>query len=179
MRIPARRTRATFHHTPAKDRIIFIMGNWITLTAEALRDYLSFEELDALQSEALGEDQENPLPAILADVAKLVRGAVAAHSANVTDPEAGTIPPELKGAAAALAIEAAYSRLPGLALSTDRVRLANAARSLLTHVAEGKVEVTCGVTASFAGDPGVTSGVRVVLVASRKNPITGASLRGL
>jgi len=155
------------------------MGNWITLTAEDLRDYLSSEELDALATEALGENQENPLPAILADVAKLVRGSVAAHSANVTDPASGTIPPELKGAAAALALEAAYSRLPGLALSTDRVRLANAARSLLTHVAEGKVEVTSGVTSSSSGEPGVVSAAKVVLVASRKNPITGASLRGL
>jgi hypothetical protein len=155
------------------------MGNWITLTAEDLRDYLSSEELDALACEALGEDQENPLPAILADVVKLVRGSVAAHCANVSDPEAGTIPPELKGAAAALVIEAAYARLPGLTLSADRVRLANAARSLLTHVAEGKVEVTGGVTASSSGDTGTASGVKVVLLAARKNTITGASLRGL
>ncbi|HNX04678.1 MAG TPA: hypothetical protein PKI32_04215 [Opitutales bacterium] len=157
------------------------MGNWTTISTSDIRDYLASDELDALSAEALGDGQADPLPTILADVVKRVRSEIAAHSANSLDPTSGTVPPELKGAAIALAVEAAYARLPGIALSADHVRLANAARALLKRVADGDVAVTAGISTTSTGDDSgtTTSTPRVVLVASRERPLSGSSMAGL
>ncbi|MFA5258175.1 MAG: hypothetical protein WC360_08490, partial [Opitutales bacterium] len=133
----------------------------------------------ALGEEALGAEQDDPFPAIIADVAQRVRAEVRANNGNTLDPPAGTVPPELRGAAIALIIEAAQARLPSLALSADQARLANAARALLKRVAAGDVGISPGESAPGGDDDDVVSAPRIVLVASRSNPLTGSALLGL
>jgi hypothetical protein len=145
------------------------MSNWISISTEDVYDYLAAEQAQALQSEALGDDQADPLPTIIADVVERIRAEVRANSANTLDAASGTIPPELRGAALALVVEAAQARLPALEMSDDQIRLANAARTLLKRVASGDVAVE-------GGDCGAS---KVVLVKRRAHPVTGASLSGM
>jgi len=160
------------------------MSNWKSISKQDLYDYLAAEQTDALGDEALGDGQENPLVAIIADVTQRVRAEIRANNGNILDPAADTLPPELRGAAIALIVEAAQARLPSLALSADQTRLANAARALLKRVAAGDVGISPGGVPSGGdddddGDDDVVSAPRIVLVASRSNPLTGASLLGL
>jgi hypothetical protein len=148
------------------------MGTWNTILTEDVYDYLAAEQVAALESEALGDDQEDPLPSVIEDVAQRIRAEVRANPSNVVDSTENSIPPELRGAAMALIVEAAQARLPVLEMTDDQVRLANAARALLKRVATGEIPITAGVEATGTSP-------RIVLVKSRKNPVTGRSLAGL
>ena len=144
------------------------MSDWITLSITDVYDYLAADQADALRTEALGGGQADPLPAIIADVAARIRSEIAGHAPNSLSPTSGAVPPELRGAALALIVEAAQARLPSLEMSDDQVRLANAARALLKRVADGEVFVT----------PGGGS-ARTVVVRSRRRFATGSTLIGL
>jgi hypothetical protein len=144
------------------------MSDWISISTSDVYDYLAAEQAEALQSEALGSNQTDPLPTIIADVTARIRAEVSGNSANTLDATDGTIPPELRGAAMALIVEAAQARIPVLKMSADQIRLANAARALLKRVAAGETRIIQG-----------TPVAKVVLVTSRTNFISGASLSGL
>jgi hypothetical protein len=148
------------------------MSAWSTISAKDVFDYLAAEQVSALESEALGEEQDDPLPTIIRDIAVRIRAEIRANPSNVVDSVEYSIPPELRGAGLALVIEAAQSRLPGLDLSDDQIRLANAARALLKRVATGEIPVV-------AGEEATGTQPRIVVVRSRKNTITGRSLAGL
>ncbi len=159
------------------------MSNWISISRQDVYDYLAAEQVEAVRSEALGEGQGDPLCAVIADTVCRVRGEVAAYSKNTLDADRATIPPELRGAALALIIEAAQVRLPSLSLSTDQIRMANAARALLRRVAAGAFAVSQGdVTGGGDGEaeasPTVSS-KRIELVGRRAKPLTSARLAGL
>jgi hypothetical protein len=155
------------------------MSNWITITTDDVRDYLADEQLQALRTQALGTDQADPLPAIISDVAALVRARVAANASNTLDATAERIPPELRGAACALVVEAAQGRLPGLGLTADQVRMANAARTLLRHVAEGKVAIEAPEGSGDEGDSVQVSRQGFVLLGRRDGMTSSASLSAL
>jgi hypothetical protein len=156
------------------------MSNWTSISSADVYDYLAAEQAAALQSEALGTGQSDPLPRLIADVVSRVRAEVRAHGSNVVDAATGTVPPELRGAAMALIVEAAQARLPSLDMTADQIRLANAARALLKRVADGDVAVAAGsVTTTTTPETTDASAVKFVLVKSRNNPVTGASLAGL
>jgi hypothetical protein len=151
------------------------MSDWITLSLSDVYDYLAADQADALRTEALGDDQADPLPAIIADVVARIRAEVSGNSANTLDSSSGSIPRELRGAALALVVEAAQARIPVLKMTTDQIRLANVARTLLKRVAAGDLPISQG--AATADDSGSVS--KVVLVKCRANPLSGSSLGGL
>ena len=155
------------------------MSNWISISTEDVYDYLAAEQAAALQSEALGDTQADPLPTLIADVVARIRAEVRGNSSNVVDATSNTIPPELRGAAMALIVESAQARLPSLEMTDDQVRLANAAGALLKRVADGDVGVTAGSTTTTTTTTETTTAVKVVLVKSRANPVRGSSLAGL
>lgn len=161
------------------------MSNWISLSTQDVYDYLAAEQVDALRSEAIGDAQSDPVLAVIADTTCRVRGEVAAHQGNVLDANTATLPPELRGAALALVVEAAQSRIPSLTLTSDQIRLANAARALLKRVSAGTFAISQGGTSSSnpgedSSSPSVnTTTKKVVLLGRRFNPMTGARLAGL
>jgi hypothetical protein len=159
------------------------MSNWTSISKQDVYDYLAADQVDALSSEALGEEQDDPLPTVIADVAQRIRAEVGGNSANTLDPIAGTIPPELRGAALALIIEAAQARIPSLTMSSDQIRLANTARTLLQRVASGKVAVSAGIIVTDddgepVEEPESTVG-KIELLGYRDKPLSSSSLAGI
>lgn len=97
---------------------------YITITETDVITKLSGPELDAMQSAALQTDQEPPLPGIITQVVKEVRGYVAACERNVLG--AGeTIPDELLGAAISRIRFELATRLPEAGLLSEDRRTAN------------------------------------------------------
>jgi len=148
------------------------MSTWSTISEDDVRDYLAADQLSALESAALDDDQDDPLPAIIQDVAQRIRAEVRANASNVVDSTDYSVPPELRGVAMALVVEAAQSRLPGLEMTDDQIRLANAARALLKRVATGEIPIV-------AGEEAAGTSPRIVVVKRRKNSVTGRSLAGM
>ena len=144
------------------------MSDWITISPTDIYDYLAAEQAEALRGAALGTGQNDPLPTLIADVVARIRAEIAGGAGNTLSPAADSIPSELRGAALALIVEAAQSRLPSLEMSDDQVRLANAARALLKRVADGDLRVTCAA-----------SGTGSVVVGRRIGSVTGRSLSGM
>lgn len=153
------------------------MSKWITITVEDLYDYLAAEQVAALQSEALGSGQSDPLPTLIADVTEYIRAEIRGNSGNDVDSAEGAIPPELRSAAIALIVEAAQARLPALELSDDQVRLANAARALLKRVASGDVAIEAATADGSSGV--VTASGTAVLVKSRSRFLSSSSLESM
>ncbi len=111
---------------------------WITLTETDVQTRLSGPELAALKSAALATGQSDPLPALVASVAREVRGYVAAGERNTLGP-AGTIPDELESASLARVRYELATRLPVASLLTEARKEANRdALARLRDVAAGK-----------------------------------------
>lgn len=108
---------------------------WIELTVERVQGRLTGPELTAMRQAALGQDQPDPLPEIIAQVTAETRGYVAACRSNRLGP-AGTIPPQLEGAALNLIRHRLATRLPTDRLLTEaRKNEREAAIQLLRDVA--------------------------------------------
>lgn len=155
------------------------MSNWITLSPTDLHPYLQAAQVDALREEALAPGQADPVVAVLADVVERIRASVRASPANRLSQTAGSIPPELRGVAAMLAIESAQTRLPALALTADQVRAANNARKFLDHVRVGLIAVTTPSDPVPVAEAAPASSGRIELVARRERPLSGSTLAGL
>lgn len=109
--------------------------SWITLTEAHVLTKLSAPELAALKSAATGAGQADPLPEIVAQVVREVRGHVAGCDKNTLGP-AGTIPDELQGAALNRVRYELATRLPVASLLTDARKESNRdALTLLQRVA--------------------------------------------
>ncbi len=109
--------------------------SWLILTEAQVLTKLSGPEVAAVKAAALAPGQENPLPAIIEQIVGEVRGYVGACPDNILGP-AGTIPPELEGAALSRIRFELATRLPVKSLLTDDRREANrTALSLLRDVA--------------------------------------------
>jgi len=116
---------------------------WKTLAAGDVKARLSGPELTALQTSQLAAGQSDPLPEVISQVVGEARGYIAAWSGNVLGP-AGTLPPQLIGAAAAMAVWELAGRLPtlrGLSRNESRKADYDGAKSLLKDVAAGKFTV--------------------------------------
>jgi hypothetical protein len=97
---------------------------WITITDAAILGKSAGAEVDAARSAALAIGQTDPVPGLVEQIVREVRGYVAACKDNKLGP-AGTIPDELLGAALnRLRFECA-TRLPGGALLDEDRRAAN------------------------------------------------------
>jgi hypothetical protein len=155
------------------------MTNWITLTPNDLRPYLAADQVDALRTEALAAGQTDPVAAVIADVIERMRAEIRASGANRLSQTPSTVPPELRGGAAALAIEAAQTRLPALLLTADQVRAANQARHFMERVATGDIPVTVPSDPVTVPDAGPATSSYAQVLGRRTDPLTSQSLRGL
>jgi hypothetical protein len=100
--------------------------SWITLTEAGVQTKLAGAELAALKTAALASGQANPLPEVITQVTREVRGYVAACQRNVLGAE-GTIPDELELAALNRIRYELATRLPVASLLTEARRDANRA----------------------------------------------------
>ncbi len=155
------------------------MSTWITLHSDDLLPYLNAGQLDALRTQALGDGQPDPLPALIADIVERLRTEIRSAPANRLSQTPGSIPPELRGVAAALVIEAAQTRLPGLTLSADQVRAANAARHFMERVAKGEIPVSAPADPVPVAESSPVVRGHIQLVAARETQLRGHELRGL
>jgi len=150
---------------------------WITLTPDDLNEYLAAGQLKALRTKALASGQTDPLPLMIAEVARTLRNSIASAGwpLEATD---GSLPQALKSAAAFLVIELAQTRLPGLSLTTEQKAQAAAARTTLKEIRARKVGVEMPVNPDYsASGVGTASVVRVVR--SRKDNVSANDLKKL
>lgn len=114
---------------------------WIEVTTAMVERRLAGTELEALRTAALGDDQDDPLPGIIAEVVEEIRGYVAACSSNTLSSGA-TIPQKLQSAALALIRGRMITRLPGSGLlDEDRRSEIRSAETLLRDVAACRFSV--------------------------------------
>lgn len=109
--------------------------SWISITEAAVQTRLSKPELSALQTVALADFQDDPLPEVIAQVVSEIRGYVSACARNKLGPD-GTVPDELLSAAVNRIRFELATRLPAPGLLTEARKEANsAAVRLLERVA--------------------------------------------
>jgi hypothetical protein len=118
---------------------------WITISEDQVVTKLSGPEAAALKAAALKTDQEDPLPAVIEQVVREVRGYVAACERNKLG-AGSTIPDELQGAAISRIRFELATRLPVASLLTDDRRRANEqALTLLRDVAACRFAIVAPV----------------------------------
>lgn len=103
-----------------------MLMSWITLTETNLITKLSGPEIAAMKTAALQSGQTNPLPGIITQIVREVRGYVAGCSANTLG-DGETIPDELEGAAINRIRYELATRLPVPSLLTKAREDANSA----------------------------------------------------
>ena len=109
--------------------------SWIALTEAHVLTKLTAPEVAALKTAATATGQADPLPEIVAQIVREVRGHVAGCAKNTLGP-AGTIPDELQGAALNRVRYELATRLPVASLLTDARKESNRdALTLLQRVA--------------------------------------------
>lgn len=108
---------------------------WITLTETNVITKLSGPEIAAMKTSALQAAQTNPLPGVISQIVKEIRGYVAGCQRNKLG-DGETIPEELEGVAISRIRFELATRLPVASLLTEDRRTANAnAITLLRDVA--------------------------------------------
>lgn len=151
--------------------------SWITVTEDVILAKLSGPELAALKTSALQAGQANPLPEVITQVVREVRGYVGGCAANVLG-EGETIPDELLGAAVSRIRFELATRLPVKSLLTDDRRTANTdAIQLLRDVMRCDFKVVPPVTAAAPEEQAGGGSAQVVATTTRR--ATRAQLDGL
>ena len=150
--------------------------SWSALTPADVLACLLAPQADALRQRQLNPGQPDPLPALIADVTAWVRAEIRGNRRNRVEVDVCLLPPELKLAAAHLAVESLQARLPNLALSADQIRLAADARALLVRVARGDVPIT--VPTQPASDLEASSPFGLEVVGHRRERVSGENLAG-
>jgi hypothetical protein len=150
--------------------------SWTPLTSADVLACLAAPQVAALRQGVLAPGQTDPLPTLIADVTARVRAEIRGGRRNRVERDCTLLPPELKLAAAHLALESLQTRLPGLALSADQIRLAADARALLARVARGEVPVTVPAKPESEVEANAQFGVEVL--GHRRERVTGRNLAG-
>lgn len=117
---------------------------WITLTLAQLDTAKAAALVDALQTAALAEGQDDPLPEIIESVTQRIRMEIAAGGRTVLAADATTLPPSLKSVGLRMVLREGQSRLNAagaLPLSDDEVREEKNDLRLLERIADGKITV--------------------------------------
>jgi hypothetical protein len=149
--------------------------SWITLAESDVITKLSGPEIAAMKTAALQAAQANPLPEVIAQVVKEIRGYVAACAQNQLG-DGETIPDELLGAAISRVRYELATRLPVASLLTEDRRTANAdALTRLRDVAACRFAIEQPATPSDQ----VITGPAVEVVTKTKRQATRAKLSGL
>lgn len=118
---------------------------WITITTDDVKTRLAGAEYDAYTKLALSRGQADPLPDLVAQVAREVRGHVAGGGHTLGD--GLTIPEELMAAAVDMVVFRLTTRI-GVPVKEDR-RTANAqAKTLLGQVGRGEFLIVPPETAA-------------------------------
>ncbi|HTB63873.1 MAG TPA: hypothetical protein VK737_09810 [Opitutales bacterium] len=149
---------------------------WSPLTSSDVLACLAASQITTLRQGALAPGQADPLPALIADVTARVRAEIRGGRRNRVERDCTLLPPELKLAAAHLTLESLQTRLPGLALSADQIRLAADARTLLARVAHGEVPIT--VPAQPESDLEANAQFGLEVLSHRRQRVTGRNLAG-
>lgn len=148
------------------------MSNWIQITVEDLYAYLIAAQVEALRKRALAKNQEDPVEAVIRNVSENIRAQIASNKKNALSQTAYALPPELKNEACILILEVAQTRIPGLKLTADQIRLANEARVQLQKVVSGAFIIT-------QPNDRLTDNKRwVEVVDARPRIVRGTSMRG-
>lgn len=119
---------------------------WVTLTEALLSHHMSGPELTAFKTAALKSGQADPVAAMLAEVATLVRGYVGA--AGIALGTAPTVPDELQNAALDVCRWKVLTRLPGVSMLQDDARKSayEEALKLFRDVQAGKFSIVPALT---------------------------------
>jgi hypothetical protein len=111
---------------------------WITVQESDVLSRMAGPEVVALQTKALGANQTDPIPEVIAEVMDEIRGFIGAHPSNLPMGSGITIPSKLKGSALSIIVHRVASRLPTKILMTDeRIHAKSDALALLHEVARG------------------------------------------
>ncbi|MDR0590773.1 MAG: hypothetical protein LBG09_02905 [Puniceicoccales bacterium] len=148
------------------------MATWITIEVEDLYAYLVAAQVDILRRGALAKQQGDPVEGVIGDIVLRIRAQIASNRKNVLSQRPYAIPPELKAEACILILEVAQSRIPGLKLTADQVRLADQARLQLQRVVNGEVAI------SVPDDRLLDVQQSISIVHSRPKAATAFQLRG-
>jgi len=149
--------------------------SWIIIVEADVISKLSGPEIAAMKTAALQAAQANPLPEVIEQVTKEIRGYVSACAENKLG-DGVTIPDELLGAAINRIRYELATRLPVATLLTDaRTRANDQALTLLRDTAACKFKVIAPTTPSAEQAPG--QGVQLVSANTRQ--ASREKLRGL
>lgn len=144
---------------------------WLTLTEAHILTGITGAELAPARTAALKAGQADPVPEVIAQVTREVRGRVAACSRNTLG-DGDTIPDECLSAAIDIAVYRICKRIPGAALLTKQREDAHtAAVAFLRDVAACQVALVQPATAAAQqpGGPAVQVVTSTTRVASRNN----------
>jgi hypothetical protein len=118
------------------------MITWITIKVEDLYAYLMATQVDILRKCALAKNQGDPVAEVIRDISLKIRAQIGSNRKNVLSQQPYAIPPELKSEACVLILEVAQTRIPGLKLTADQIRLADQARLQLQKVVSGEIAIS-------------------------------------
>lgn len=149
--------------------------SWIIIAEADVISKLSGPEIAAMKTAALQAAQTDPLPEVIEQVTKEIRGYVAGCASNTLG-DGATIPDELLGAAINRIRYELATRLPVASLLTDaRARANDQALTLLRDVAACKFKVIAPATPAAEQ----ASGNGVELVSNNTRLASRSKLRGL
>ncbi|MDR1591066.1 MAG: hypothetical protein LBR92_03680 [Puniceicoccales bacterium] len=118
------------------------MTTWIEIKVEDLYAYLVAAQVDILRKCTLGKNQSDPVVEVIRDISLKIRAQIASNKKNAISQQPYAIPPELKSEACLLILEVAQTRIPGLKLTADQIRLADQARLQLQKVVNGEIIIS-------------------------------------
>jgi hypothetical protein len=148
------------------------MTNWINITIEDLYAYLVAVQVDVLRRCALAKNQSDPVEKIIEDISLKIRAQIASSRKNSLSQRPYALPPQLKSEACILILEVAQTRIPGLKLTADQIRLADQARLQLQKIAHGEIAI------AMPDDRQLGSQKSVTVVHSRPKIVTNTQLKG-
>ncbi|MDR2603619.1 MAG: hypothetical protein LBC11_03625 [Puniceicoccales bacterium] len=138
------------------------MATWITIQISDLYDYLCSTQLNALKTLEMASDQANSIDEIIGDITARIRAEISGNRHNLLSSDRTKIPHDLRSFACYLILESAQTRLPGLKLTADQIRLATDAKDYLKRIAKGEVPISVPDDAMATGDFGSNVGCQVV-----------------
>ncbi|MDR2778736.1 MAG: hypothetical protein LBB16_00395 [Puniceicoccales bacterium] len=139
------------------------MATWITIQTSDLYDYLCSTQLNVLQTlETASNGPTNPINEIIDDITARIRAEISGNRNNLLSADRTKIPQDLKSFACYLILESAQTRLPGLKLTADQIRLATDAKDYLKRIAQGEIPVSVPDDALAISDFSSNVGCQVV-----------------
>lgn len=124
---------------------------WTTIELTDLPNYLVGAQVSAINTAALAQGQTDRFTEIAGNVVTRIRNAISTSN-QVLSATAGTIPPEMKGAACYIIIGQLQTSLPGLKLTEDQKKQLDLAEQYVRDVAAGKMKVTMPTDPETAPD---------------------------